>query len=155
MGISYFCDKAKGISYEVWEGAVTGSEWVEHVRWQVADREWPAGDKSLTDLQLVSENSSIGKAEIKQVSAIYRMSNKLASGKSAVVFGKSVQKSPLYELFASQHGLRVIVFHDIGTACKWLSIDAKEAEQRTMQLRARMRAETGGRRESTTRPHTV
>jgi hypothetical protein len=138
--------EARGISYEVWEGVVTGDEWVQHVRRQVADRNWPAGDKSLTDLQLVSENTSIGKAEIKQVSAIYRTkSDKLAVGKSAIVAGKSFQKTPLYGLFASRHGLKVIIFSDIGTACKWLGIDPKEAEQMVKLLRARMRGETSGR----------
>jgi hypothetical protein len=152
MGIAYSCDKARGISYEVWEGVVTGDEWVQHVRRQVADRDWPAGDKSLTDLQLVSERSSIGKAEIKQASAVYRTKgDKLAAGRSAVVVGKSFQKSPLFELFASRHGLRVIVFNDIGTACKWLGIDSKEAEQMVKLLRARMRGETSGRGESALR----
>jgi hypothetical protein len=97
--------------------------------------------------------ASIGKAEIKQVSAIYRTkSDKLAVGKSAVVAGKSFQKTPLYELFASRHGLRVIVFNDIGTACKWLGMDPKEAEQTVKLLRTRMRGETSGRGESALKP---
>ena len=101
---------------------------------------------SLTDLQLVSESSSIGKAAVKEVSAIYQTkSNKLAAGKSAVVADKSFQKTPLYELFASRRGLRVIVFNDIGTACKWLGMDPKEAEQIVELLRTRMRGETSRR----------
>ncbi len=51
MGIAYSCDKDSGVSYEVWAGVVTGNDWVEHVRRQVADPGWPAGDRSLTDLR--------------------------------------------------------------------------------------------------------
>jgi hypothetical protein len=152
MGIAYSCDKPRGISYEVWEGVVTGDEWAQHVRRQVADRDWPAGDKSLTDLQLVSERSSIGKAAVKEVSAVYRTKgNRLAAGKSAIVAGKSFQKTPLYGLFASRHGLKVIIFNDIGMACKWLGIDPKEAEQMVKLLRTRMRGEKSGRGESALR----
>jgi hypothetical protein len=64
------------------------------------------------------------------------------------VASKSFQKTPLYGLFASRHGLRVIVFNDIETACKWLGTDPKEAEQMVKLLRARMRGETSGRGES-------
>jgi hypothetical protein len=83
MGIAYYCDKDKGVSYEVWAGVVTGSDWVEHVRRQVADPEWPAGDRSLTDLQLISHNSSIGKAEMEQVVDIYRAQPKKLFSRSS------------------------------------------------------------------------
>jgi len=143
MGIAYSCDKDKGVSYEVWAGVVTGSDWVEHVRRQVADREWPAGDRSLTDLQLVSRNSSIGKAEMEQVVAIYRAQpKKLAAGKAAVVAGKDFRLSPLFRIFTSRHGFRLIVFSDMATACKWLGLDPKEAERSIVRLRARLVAET-------------
>ena len=89
---------------------------------------------------------------VKEVSAIYRTKgNRLVAGKSSIVAGKSFQKTPLYGLFASRHGLKVIIFNDIGTACKWLGIDPKEAEQMVEVLRTRMRGETSGRGESALR----
>jgi hypothetical protein len=143
MGIAYYCDKDKGVGYEVWEGLVTGSDWVEHVRRQAADHEWPAGDRSLTDLQLVSHNSSIGKAEMEQVVAIYRaQSKKLATGRAAVVAGKDFRLSPLFQIFTSRHGFRVIVFNDLALACKWLGLDPKEAARSIGRLRAKLVAET-------------
>jgi len=144
MGIAYSCDKANGVSYEVWAGVVTGNDWAEHVRRQVADPEWPAGDRSLTDLQLVSSNSSIGKAEMEEVVALYRAQPaKLAQGRAAVVAGKDFQLSPLFRIFTSRHGFRLIVFNDTILACKWLGLDHNEAERSIVRLRAKLVAETG------------
>ena len=143
MGIAYYCDKDKGVSYEVWEGVVTGRDWVEHVRRQVDDPDWPAGDRSLTDLQLVSRNSSIGKAEMEQVVDLYRAQPaKLAQGRAAVVAGKDFQLSPLFRIFTSRHGFRLIVFNDMLLACKWLGLDSNEAERSIAWLRAKLVAET-------------
>ena len=143
MGIAYSCDKEKGVSYEVWAGVVTGNDWVEHVRRQVADPEWPAGDRSLTDLQLISKDSSIGKAEMEQVVALYRAQPaKLAQGRAAVVAGNEFQLSPLFRIFTSRHGFRLIVFSDMSLACKWLGLDLHEAERSIVRLRARLAAET-------------
>jgi len=143
MGIAYSCDKDKGVSYEVWAGVVTGNDWLEHVRHQVADPEWPAGDRSLTDLQLISNNSSIGKAEMEQVVALYRTQPaKLAQGRAAVVAGKDFQLSPLFRIFTSRHGFRLIVFNDTILACKWLGLYPSEAERFIVRLRAKLVAET-------------
>jgi hypothetical protein len=144
MGIAYSCDKDKGVSYEVWAGMVTGNDWVEHVRRQVADPEWPAGDRSLTDLRLISNNSSIGKAEMEEVVALYGAHPaKLAQGRAAVVAGKDFQLSPLFRIFTSRHGFRLIVFNDMLLACKWLGLDLNEAERSVAWLRAKLVAETG------------
>jgi hypothetical protein len=143
MGIAYSCDRDKGVSYEVWAGVVTGNDWVEHVRRQVADPEWPAGDRSLTDLQVVSNNSSIGKADMQEVVALYRAQPaKLAQGRAAVVAGKDFQLSPLFGIFTSRHGFRLIVFNDTILACKWLGLDVNEAERSVTRLRAKLVAET-------------
>ena len=144
MGIAYSCDKDKGVSYEVWAGVVTGKDWVEHVRRQVADPEWPAGDRSLTDLRLISKDSSIGKTEMEQVVTLYRAQPaKLAQGRAAVVAGKDFQLSPLFRIFTSRHGFRLIVFNDMILACKWLGLDSSEAERFIAWLRANLVAETG------------
>jgi hypothetical protein len=143
MGIGYSCDKDKGVSYEVWAGLVTGSDWVEHVRRQVSDPEWPAGDRSLTDLQQVSKDSSIGKAEMQQVVTLYRAQPaKLSQGRAAVIAGKDFESSPLFQLFTSRHGFRLILFSDLTLACKWLGLDPKEAERSIVLLRAKLVAET-------------
>ncbi|MBN2099882.1 MAG: hypothetical protein JW753_09850 [Dehalococcoidia bacterium] len=143
MGIAYSCDKHSGVSYESWAGVVTGNDWVEHVRQQVADPDWPAGDRSLTDLQLISKDSSIGKAEMEQVVALYRAQPaKLAQGRAAVVAGKEFELSPLFQIFTSRHGFRLIVFTDMTLACKWLGLDPNEAERSIVRLRAKLAAET-------------
>ncbi len=142
MGIAYSCDKDKGVSYEVWAGVVTGVEWLEHVRRQVADPEWPAGDRSLTDLQKVSRNSSIGKTEMEQVVALYKAQPaKLAQGRAAVVAGQDFRLSPLFNIFTSRHGFRLIVFNEVNLACKWLGLDPVEAERSVVRLRAKLMAE--------------
>jgi hypothetical protein len=133
MGIAYSCDKNRGVSYEVWVGLVTGG-----------DPEWPAGDRSLTDVQQVSRDSSIGKAEMEQVTALYRAQPaKLAQGRAAVVASRDFELSPLFRIFTSRHGFRLIVFYDIALACKWLGLDANEAERSVARLRAKLVAETG------------
>ncbi len=143
MGIAYSCDKERGVSYEVWVGLVTGTEWLEHVRRQVADPQWPAGDRSLTDLQLVSNDSSIGKTEMEQVVALYKAQPaKLAQGRAAVVAGKDFRLSPLFRIFTSRRGFRLIVFNDPVLACKWLGLDPKEAERQIVRLRAKLVGET-------------
>lgn len=143
MGIAYSCDKDKGVSYEVWEGLVSGSDWVQHVRRQVADRNWPAGDKSLTDVRLVSLNSAIGDADLEEVGAIYRaQTKKISSSRAAVVASKEFRFCQLYHVFTSRHGMRVIVFNNFALACKWLGLDAKDAEQSIVRLRTRLVGET-------------
>ena len=143
MGIAYSCDKDKGVSYEVWEGVVSGSDWVQHVRRQVADRNWPAGDKSLTDVRLVSLDSAIGDADLEEVGAIYRaQTKKIASSRAAVVASKEFRFCPLYPIFTSRHGMRVIVFNNFAMACKWLGLDPNEADRSIVRLRAKIVAET-------------
>jgi hypothetical protein len=143
MGIAYYCDKDEGVSYEVWAGLVTGGDWVGHVRRQVADPEWPAGDRSLTDLQMVSRDSSIAKAEMEQVVTLYRAQPaKLAQGRAAVVASKDFELSPLFQIFTSRHGFRLIVFSDLTLACKWLGLEPKAAERSIVRLRAKLIAET-------------
>ncbi|MDM7999662.1 MAG: hypothetical protein QUS33_06590 [Dehalococcoidia bacterium] len=143
MGIAYSVDKERGVSYEAWVGTITGKDWVEHVRRQVADPEWPAGDRSLTDLQLLSSDSSVGKAEVDEVVALYKAQPaKLAQGRAAVVAGKDFQLSPLFRIFTSRHGFRLIVFNDMALACKWLGLDLGEAERSIARLRAKLAAES-------------
>lgn len=143
MGIAYSCDKENGVSYELWAGLVTGKDWAEHVRRQVADPAWPAGDRSLTDLRLISNESSIGKAEMQEVVALYGAHPaKLAQGRAAVVAGKDFQLSPLFRIFTSRHGFRLIVFNDMILACRWLGLDQNEAERSIVRLRAKLLADT-------------
>jgi hypothetical protein len=80
---------------------------------------------------------------MEQVVALYRAQPaKLAQGRAAVVAGKDFQLSPLFRIFTSRHGFRLIVFNDTVLACKWLGLDPNEAERSIVRLRAKLVAET-------------
>jgi hypothetical protein len=80
---------------------------------------------------------------MEQVVDIYRAQpKKLAEGRAAVVAGKEFRLSPLFKIFTSRHGFRLIVFSDLTLACKWLGLDTKDAQRYISRLRTKLVGET-------------
>ena len=139
MGIAY--DFRNNLALEVWDGTVTLDEWLDLVRKQVDDPEWPARrGMGLTDLRYGLPDPAIGGAEIRQVAALYGAHReKIVRARVALVSGEAFRKSRLFGHFMANYGLTVIVFDDLDTACRWLGVDAGEVQHSIEGLRAGLR----------------
>ena len=139
MGISYRLDKAQGLMTFVWDGKVTAEDWKVHIRAILADPDWPAGTRNLSDLR-GADISSITAADQTEVVAMYApYADKLRGMKSAAVAGDNFDISREFEGRNEPAGLSLIVFNDLLNACTWLGIDKTAAQATVTELRQELR----------------
>jgi hypothetical protein len=137
MGITYWIDQEKGITFSLWNGVVTAQDFLSHVRSLVADECWPPeGRLQLSDLQYTTVDESIDEAILKEAANLYGTQlDKLAGLRAAVVAGAAFEKTIVFGRLIAPLGPSLFVFNSLETACIWLGIDAGEAESTLRKLR--------------------
>jgi hypothetical protein len=65
--------------------------------------------------------------------------------RAALVASEAYTRSALFQQFASQYGVLVMVFNALDTACIWLGIDEEICERTIQELRAQARTGRLGR----------
>jgi len=148
MSIVYRIDKEKGITFVLWDGVVTADQFLAQVRRLTSDANWPPSRRlHLADLRSAAVDASIDEAILEDAAKLYAMHpNKIARIRAAIVAEEAFKKSLIFEhfvsRFAADSGASVIVFNMIDGACRWLGIDANQAEQTLRELRAQSRGIT-------------
>jgi hypothetical protein len=141
MGIAYRLDPVLGLTVTVFDGVITGEEWIQEVRELFADPAWPAGRLSLTDLR--TADSHLLTAEHRQ--EIYEINQahakQLVGMKSAAIAGMHFDEAREFERGNRQSGMRLIAFDDVGPACAWLGIDAAAVNPILAEMRAQLRGD--------------
>lgn len=140
MAIIYHIDHVVGISYVVFDGLVTGDEYIAHTRRLVADAEWPGERKRhLTDLTTMSNPELIADPTVSEMASLWGTERERFKGlKIAIVANKAFAKARRFELAISPYGPSVIVFNLLSTACAWLGVDTRTTAHtlKTMRLKA-------------------
>ena len=140
MGIAYRMDKSQGLMTIVWDGVITADDWRAHLEEMLADPEWPAGPRNLTDLRS-ADVSSITEADQAEVVSLYAPHlDKLRGMKSAAVAGDNFEPSTAFEANQSPTGLSLIIFNDLLNACTWLGVDKGTAQATITELRNELRS---------------
>jgi hypothetical protein len=142
MGIAYRLDRDLGLTLTVFDGIITGEEWIRHVHEVFDLPEWPPGRLSLTDLR--TADSHLLRDEDRQaVFAINQAHAKQLVGmKSAAIAGVHFDEARDFERGNRPSGLRLIAFDDVGPACAWLGLDAAVVAPMISELRAQLRGDT-------------
>lgn len=145
MGITYLCDKPKGVIFTVWDGVVTLDDWLSHVHMVLADPDWLQIRRAIVDMQSVSDTSSVGDEQIDQAAAVVgAMGADLATKRIAVIAADEFRRTSRFESLVKRFGVTMVVFNSLDTACIFLGLDVKDTRQTLEQLRLGLRAQDGG-----------
>jgi hypothetical protein len=129
MSIRYHLDRKGDLLSILWEGRVTGEEWLAHIRQVTAEPDWPAVTRILADLRGVADIASIHEADITQAVALFRAApGNLAGKKAAVPAADAFRQATAFQKAIAHFGPRVIVFNTLETACVYLGLDLAEAQ---------------------------
>ena len=67
MSIVYCIDQERGLAVVLWDGRVTGGEFLAHARRLLADTEWPPGEgRHFADLRSAIVDQSVDDAVLKE-----------------------------------------------------------------------------------------
>jgi hypothetical protein len=133
--------KGADLMIEVWVGAITLEEFLEHERRHLQDPKFPISAKIVVDITRASFDSSIGESEIQTFVDLYRHHReKVAGARIAIVAGKDFGRASLYGKMAEKHMINVIVFNGLESACVWLGVDTKAIRHDMDQILAGLSA---------------
>ena len=145
MSIVYRVDQERGITFVVWDGVVTGNDFLDHVRRMLADPAWPTtGRMHLSDLRTATVDDSIDESVLKQAADLFGAHPKIANLRAAIVAGDAFVKAGIFERLITRYQPFVFVFNTLHPACGWLGIEVADA-QRTLES---LRTEARGSRKS-------
>jgi hypothetical protein len=138
MGIRYQIDKAKGITFELYEGPISAEEYFEHILKMAADPDWPGHRNiQLVDMRKRSLDKLIDKASLdKAADIIINLWSKPAKLKVIIVATDAYMSSSALKHLMFKFPLRVTVFNNLTIACDFLDIDLEETEQILSHLKA-------------------
>jgi hypothetical protein len=141
MGIAYRLDQDLGLTLTVFDGVITGEEWIRHVNEVFDLPEWPPGRLSLTDLR-TADSHLLRDDDRRTVFAINEAHAKQLVGmKSAAIAGVHFDVARDFERGNRPSGLRLIAFDDVGPACAWLGLDPAVVAPMITELRAQLRGD--------------
>jgi hypothetical protein len=142
MGIACRLDQGLGLTLTVFDGVITGAEWMRQVRELFANPEWPPGRLSLTDLR-TADAHLISDADRQAIFKINQEHAKQLVGmKSAAIAGVLFDEAREFERENRPSGLRLIAFDDVGPACAWLGLDPAVVSPMITELRDQLRGGT-------------
>jgi hypothetical protein len=129
MGIKYSVDRKRDLIFNLWEGTVTGEEWLAQVRQLTAEPDWPAVTRMICDLRDVQDFSTIGEAEIAQAIELLRKApGDLRKKKCAIPASEAFRIATIYQKALAPYAGTVIVFTSLETACVFLGLDLPEVQ---------------------------
>jgi hypothetical protein len=140
MGITTIYLEADDLMISVWHGVVSGAEWEQMVRRNLADDPlWPRGRRHLADLTTF-DPAELTIEDVDTVAAIGREHiENFAGRRQAIVATLGWDLARNYERRALD-GATTIVFTNVRDACAWLGIDPVRAGKIVAELRAEARA---------------
>lgn len=136
MSIVYRIEEERGIAFVLWDGMVTGDEWLRHVRRLIVDPKWPPAQAlHLSDLRSARIDGSINTTALQEAAALFGSNERIAGLKAAIVAGDAYVQARIFEDLIAQHRGSVIAFNSLGPACAWLGVETGHAEQALEELR--------------------
>jgi hypothetical protein len=137
MGVAYRIDGASGVVFVDVQERVTGDELLAHARRVTADPKWPGRrNLHLIDIRGAARDASLTESIMREVAEIVGgLADELAHAKVALVTTDLFDVVLTYVHIFLSHVPSTIAFHELGSACGWLGIDAHYAEGVLAELR--------------------
>jgi hypothetical protein len=144
MGIRYRIDKERSVTFVLWNGLVTGEQFLTHAQRMTADPDWPPKRRlHLSDLRAATVDVSIDEAVLKQAAAIFGRHGSLPQLRVAIVAGPWFEKANEFERLLTPYRPYLFVFNSLTPACEWLGIAPADVEEVLQALRGPASESTG------------
>lgn len=124
MPVKYIVVDNGNLVIERWEGRISHAELLEHERQQLHDRSIRRRARVLVDAREASfpETTLNGLHELTEL--YVKLQNKTSTSKCALlVSDQTWPQAKAFETGGERHGVTIITFNDLRTACSWLGID--------------------------------
>src|SRR5689334_65547 len=119
-----------GLCLEAWWGEIDRSELLAHEKHHLAVAKPSLAPRAIVDLTRARFDVSVGKRQIEELTDLYlQHQNIVAGARVAIVVGSDIDKVRLYEKYAKERSLNVVVFNTIEVACVWLGADAAQVRE--------------------------
>ena len=119
-----------GLVLEAWWGDIGKEELLRHERSHLLAAKPSRAPRVVVDLTLARFDSSVGEREIRELTNLYVQYQATVGGaRVAIVLGSELDKVYLYEKYATERGLSVVVFNSIEVACVWLGANAAQVRE--------------------------
>ncbi len=135
MPVKYVVVDNGNLVIERWMGKISHAELLEHERQQLGDRSIKRGAKVLVDARKASfpETTLDGLHELTDL--YVKLQRKVSTSKCALLVNhKAWPQAKAFETGGEKHGLTIITFNELGTACVWLGIDLHIARDHLKKL---------------------
>jgi len=126
MSVKYIVLDNGNFVIERWTGEISHAELLEHERQQLKDRSIKPRSKGLVDAREASfPDTTVD--DVHEITDLYvQLENMRGSLKIALlVSDKTWPQAKAFESGGEKHGLTIITFNDLSTACSWLGIDLR------------------------------
>jgi len=126
MAVRYIVLDGGSVVIEKWVGKVSHAELINHEKEQLNDQSIAPGAIAIADgRQAVFQTPLDLVHELTDVHA--DPNNKTSISRYALIVGSDTwEQAKVFEAEAKKHGLTIISFHALETACTWLGLDAKK-----------------------------
>jgi len=126
MAVRYIVLDGGRVVIEKWVGKVSHAELINHEKEQLNDQSIAPGAIAIADgRQAVFQTTLDSVHELTDVYA--DPNNKTSISRYALLVRSDTWKrAKVFEAEAKKHGVTIITFHALDTACTWLGLDAKK-----------------------------
>jgi hypothetical protein len=140
MGIAHRHLDTADLLVTVWDGPITGAEWLALAQRHVSEPGFAAGTRRLTDAT-TADISTLTAADVAAVSAVYQDNDfGMQDVRLAIVARAGFELAQRAEHDYSELGARTIVFVDLVAACDWLHVDPELVAPAIAALREQLRS---------------
>jgi hypothetical protein len=140
MGIAHRYLDSVDLLVTVWDGRISGSEWLALAQRHVHEPGFAEGTRRLTDAT-TADISELTAADVEAVSAIYQQHGfEMRDVRLAIVARAGFELAQRAEHDYAELGARTIVFVDLNAACDWLGVDGEVVAPAIAGLREGLRS---------------
>ncbi len=139
VGVAFRIVRELRLTIVVFDGKVTGTDWLQTTRDVFAHPDWSPGPLNLTDVSTADISELTLDHRVEAIGANGLQVELLDGMKSAVVAGPNFESSQAFTRTNPDRGLTLIVFPDLELACAWLAVDVEPVRAIVTDLRANLR----------------
>jgi len=135
MPVKYIVVDNGNLVIERWQGKISHTELLEHERKQLKDTSIKLRSKGLVD----ARDASFPETTLNLIHELTDLYTQLGNMRAALkiallVSSKTWPQAKAYETGGEKHGLTIITFNELGTACSWLGIDLRMVRDHLKKL---------------------
>jgi hypothetical protein len=127
--IAFHYDKEKRQVLKMIVGPMTRDELLDQEFRQMRHPDFPPAARMIVDISF-AQMPDVTENDIKSMTRIYEAYPQIARGAQVAILSTTeYAKAQLFEIHARPHGVNVISFNMLETACSWLGMDIVEVRE--------------------------